>query len=81
MPHWLMNVLAYGAYPALIVIAALAYRAGRRRGARDANQLWSDWTGIAADELTRREFDRELRELRRRIGRPADSWPDQSRED
>ena len=75
------NVLAYGGCLALAAMVAVAYWIGRRNGARDANRQWTIWTGIEAHELKSRQYDRELRELRRRIGRPADEWPEETRED
>ena len=65
----------------VVVIAAAMYRLGRGQGAKAANRRWIAYTGITPDELERRQFDRELREFRRHIGRQADDWPEQNRED
>jgi hypothetical protein len=64
-----------------LFVAVLAYRLGSAVGARRAHRLWKDWTGISPGELRTRRFDRELRRLRRDIGRPTDEWPEQTRED
>jgi hypothetical protein len=64
-----------------VVVAAAMFLVGRGRGAREANRRWTEYTGITPAELERRQFDRELRQFRRHIGRPADDWPEQSRED
>jgi hypothetical protein len=63
-------------YVLAVVIGFAAYRAGLRAGARAAHSIWTHWTGIRAEELLSHTFDRELRDLRRDIGRPVDAWPE-----
>lgn len=65
----------------LIVVVIVSYWVGCSRGAGAADQRWGTWTGITVQELERRQFDHELREFRRHIGRPVDEWPEQTRED
>lgn len=65
----------------VVVVAVVTLRVGRWQGARRANQRWTAWTGITVRELEQRQFDHQLREFRRHIGRPVDEWPEQKRED
>jgi len=81
MTTWpLGGIIATGAL-ALLITAVAAYYLGRRHGAREADGWWWRWTGLARAEVERHAYDTELRELQRRIGRPADEWPESSRED
>jgi hypothetical protein len=65
----------------VVIVAVVMFRVGRRQGAKAADRRWAAWVGITAAELRTRQFDRELREFRRHIGRAADDWPEHSRED
>jgi len=76
-----LTILAFAGYVLALLCALLAYRVGVAVGSRRAHRLWTEWTGISPAELHSRAFDRELRQLRRAIGRPADPWPEQGRED
>ena len=76
-----LTILELAGYVLALVVAVLAYRLGVAAGSRRAHRLWTRWTGISPAELQSRAFDQELRHLRRCIGRPADSWPEQGRED
>ncbi len=73
--------LLLGGSALVVLLVAVAYLVGRWKGARAANHLWMTWTGIEPGELLSGQFERELRGLRQRIGRPADYWPEQGRED
>ncbi|MFB3883160.1 MAG: hypothetical protein ACE149_17970 [Armatimonadota bacterium] len=73
--------LGLAGYFLAILVGLAAYSLGRRSGAIAAHRLWADWTGIKPGELQSHKFDRELRSLRREIGRPADGWPEEGKED
>ena len=75
------TVLEFAGYLLALLVLLLAYRLGVAAGSRRAHRLWTQWTGISLAELHSRAFDRELRHLRREIGRPADPWPVQGQED
>ncbi len=75
------TILAFAGYVLALFCALLAYRLGVAVGSRRAHRLWTQWTGISPAELHSRDFDRALRYLRRAIGRPADAWSEQNRED
>ncbi len=81
MGNLLLTILAFAGYVLALLCALLAYRLGVAVGSRRAHRLWTEWTGIRPAELHTRAFDRELRHLRRAIGRQADPWPEQGRED
>jgi hypothetical protein len=76
-----IDLVTWAGYALAILVGLVAYRVGWRAGARSAHSVWTEWTGIRAEELQTHKFDRELRALRRDIGRPADAWPDQEKED
>jgi len=75
------ELATWAGYALSIIVGLAAYRTGLRVGARSAHAVWTQWTGIRAEELETHEFDRELRALRRDIGRPADAWPSREKED
>lgn len=74
------TILAFAGYLLALLVLLVAYRLGVAVGSRRAHRLWTQWTGISPAELHTRDFDRELRHLRREIGRPADHWSEQTRE-
>jgi len=78
MPDWLVGTAKF-------LVSAMAglfiYHMGGWMGVRHANRWWESWTGVTASELKQRTFDRELRDFRRHIGRPADHWPEPGRGD
>ncbi len=76
-----VDLVSLSGYGLAVIVAAAAYRVGLRAGARRAHHLWMTWTGVSPEELESHRFDRELRRLRRDIGRPADAWPEEGRED
>jgi hypothetical protein len=80
-PQLAMVLLIVGAGLLVAPVALAAYLLGRWRGARRADRVWTTWTGIEPSELPTRQFERELRDLRNRIGRAADYWPEGTRED
>jgi hypothetical protein len=75
------ELVTWGGYALTIVVGLVAYRMGLRSGTRSAHSVWTEWTGIQPEELQSHEFDRQLRNLRRDIGRPVDAWPEQEKED
>ncbi|UCH34082.1 MAG: hypothetical protein JSV65_16240 [Armatimonadota bacterium] len=81
MQQGLGDILTYGGYVIAVIVAMLAYHVGRARGANAANRWWENWLGVTADDLESHQFDRQLRDFRRHIGRPADEWPELARED
>ncbi len=76
-----VDLLALTGCVLAVLAAVAAYRVGFAAGSTRAHRLWAEWTGISPAELESHQFDKELRHLRRNIGRPVDPWPDQDRED